>query len=130
MLIHNYVFVVYTLQIIKIYTSVIPSNSCQIFQLFQFEQQLDKKQWIIVTNAFSIYIIILNILGMEIALGLSLSVQNMDLCSIWYLFPWTVSSESTLMKYYSTIFLLGYRNTLLLFFFKYTFPPDLILSND
>lgn len=95
MLIHNYVFVVYTLQIIKIYTSVIPSNSCQIFQLFQFEQQLDKKQWIIVTNAFSIYIIILNILGMEIALGLSLSVQNMDLCSIWYLFPWTVSSEST-----------------------------------
>lgn len=116
MLIHNYVFVVYTLQIIKIYTSVIPSNSCQIFQLFQFEQQLDKKQWIIVTNSFSIYIIILNILGMEIALGLSLSVQNMDLCSIWYLFPWTVSSESTLMKYYSTIFLLGYRNTLLLFF--------------
>ena len=69
------------------------------------------------TNAFSIYIIILNILDMEIALGLSHSVQNMDLCSIWYLFPWAVSSESTLMKYYSAIFLLGYRNTLLLFFF-------------
>lgn len=43
-LVHNCICGFYTLQIIKIYTSVIPSNSCQIFQLFQFEKQLDEKQ--------------------------------------------------------------------------------------
>ena len=108
----------------------IPSNSCQIFQLFQFEQQLDKKQWIIVTNVFSVHIIILNILGMGMARGLSLSVQNMGLYSVWYLFPWTVLSQlwwSIVLPFFFLDTEIPYSS---FFFLKYTLPPDLIQPND